>query len=1057
MENNAYQEGFDDLDNLDDDYGYKGDTEVIPTYAPDVESSFDDMDSLDDLDGDFDGGEQVSSAIDINAQRLSQFSAEVSTDMEDLLSDFGDADIPNDNASIGTASSDGFNDTVTALSTESDTDLINQHRAACQELGFALSAEATLQQAEDLHTYAHQAETEIQEHDKMLAGLVDMYDKSLISIVGSSSMQVKHDTNESQFKARLLNGVHDSEDRNVYGKSISATWEAISLQEKRGVPLSEIVVNPRDIFKSLLLSAQNSFGGLNAMYLTLHQERIENYINTAATAIINNKVTTVNSARDAGQRRYFISKALLKKFRNAVRMYDSPSHAIVKQIETFDNGNIIWTCPKCGAKVKADALMNFIFYIQDKAIKRIAFPEMTKCSCGTVMSLPVGICFRSLEHFAKEYEKDIRAGLSHAANFGKGIAIISYTPTLAQLPSCATCIVTDTATATSRKADSVISESFAEEDEWLRAVDDFYKHLDVLNFSMGASRVAGDSINIDNAYEPDELNDDANVTHVVQYQIDDVVHSNVNPGALRLLAANVAQIAGVNYNTTKGKALISLIAYLNNNIYTQKTLRFDDVITVNLAVKLAERYTASADAIDLNAMSHEFFAKLMSVAGLLNPALSCESDRNAVVDYLKSHLEELRALAKKYSEEYANLWDTLEISKYALAYVPILDLKQTSVYSIVQLITSNQKFALIDEICDRMIIATYADKYYEYWLRMRLGHSATLNTRLNSSADIKGIRKIMTDTVVDNYSEFGVQMTSRYFSNVAVQGTTKWKVLANLRESVNSGNYHQFCCEAMKLRAQEFGFGAMFDSAMSKFIQENYSEFYNTAARSEAEYYLLGMFTPEELEAAKEELQYLTFSRYVPRRKGNESITEYAERLKHADALDSIDNLTRFSKIKNLGLILFGAAIMDAEFDNFRISNFVIGLLDAALSASSSGVYERLGISVTRQQMLQSLATEWRFSDFNLCNEDVVTVLNAFYFTDIEDVMLQMFSDMSDTYFVAEATLTPLDATFDFPAHLSAKLDAVAANPDASDKQSMVEEMRIWEYTKGYTERFAGE
>lgn len=1019
------QDDFDDLD----DYGEASDPQVVQSdiqSEPSVESEFDDLDDLDD-------SELFSDVMtDARDAQLAHIATDAFGDMEDLLSDFGEKD-------------------EVAIPEANDTEILTNLQLQCSKLGFPLSEDVTVEQAEHVYKYAQDATQELQNIGYMTANINEVYQNALGAIGYSSSMQIKQDSNATQFKSRLLNSVRDTGLREVCGKIISFTWDAISAEERKGVPINEIEIDRYDIFRSLQAYAKSGLGNFSDTYNTVNSDAILNFIDTSISTIKNNKIVGETLARNAEVRKLYVSQRLMHQFYTFVSAYNTKEHAMIERIDTFDGGDLTCTCQRCKAAKKVNALMHFTFYSSDKSIRLIAFPEANFCECGALLTFPIKTCIEAGNYFLHENEHEIRAALTHANNFGKGIAVISCTPTVAQLPPELQSLVYDNATAITHRQVQNRTEIFIAEDEWMRAVKDFYAHLDVLRC---------DDINLstwaDKRTAPAAGNVVTTQITSTNYPVAQEVVANTNTQLLSIVAANVAQVAGVDYNTVKGKALVSLLTFLGRNDYLQKHLRFDDVIIANLTVALTKRYVSSS-SVDLNKASKLIFDNLMAVAGLINKNVKVTGDRNDVLKFLSETLPALEAYVSRVNTEYASLWSDLEASQYALSFVPIVDYKQTSIYSIMQVITSESKFRVLNDVCDRMIITKYSGEYFKFWCRLNLQHTNTLQSRLMTLSDVKQIDSAVNLVMDDCFSQFGVSKTPEYFANIIVQGTEKWKILRRLSESVSACNYYRFCKDALKLAQTDFGFGTEYNAIISSFVSENYSEFANTTNCTEAEYYLHGVFSAEEIASAEEELSYLVFGRYVPMRLENETIQEYIRRFKSVDITKCYDNLDRFSRVKHLGAILFGAAISEAKFENFRVSNFVVGLLNAVVKTNSMQALGNVGLSDLRKNMLMNSMHEWTFADFNNNNVDAVTLINAYYMTDAEDAVMNTFSAVSEAYFVAGTNIQPIAEIMNFDDTLMHQLEVIASNPEASDMASMVSELRAWEYTQGYAERFAGE
>lgn len=1043
------EQGFDDLDNLDnlDNLGNPDNLDNLDGNSVETQPAYDDLsdfsegydaigdsDSLDD-DDDVLTSEIVVEEFNPDADDnygLSNVTANLSFDIDDV--------------------DPGTYTESTELATDLDDEKIRQQLLSdCTALGYAVNDTMDIDTLGHTKQYAMACQTDFDFHELY----VRYYTEMLMRLASSTSLHVSQQSNIVQYKASMLKCVNDPMLREVCGKAVNCIYNQILRikNENNGkLDAQTTTIDPNVIIKELLADKQ-----IKPAYITVQDTKLRRFISTTTSIMIMNEIANESSNRSDSSRRDSLARTLTSEAYESTASLASKDFAYIKEIHATNGGNLTCVCSKCGAHKKVESLMRFIIFFSGGDQNKYVYPTTNVCDCGAQLVFPPQLYPLSLKYYAKTYRSSLNKALDKAKNFSKGSAIITVTPSIEQLPPEIKCIVTDTESAKIESATSVV-EVFDSE-EWLRAVSDFYKRIDLLddynkanNILYGKKESVATHLdtagNVRTGYAGDSK---------VESTYDIVLPkvNSVGRDFLSYLAANAAQVAGTNYNTMKGKALVSLIIYLNNSNILRTKIDFDHVIAANATLRLIDGYSDSSKA-DLNKLDSSVFNNLMIVAGYIDPNLKAPADKNEIRAFLLEHLDELKARTEAINAEYQEFVEDLRMSKYALSCLPITDYRQTSVYSIAQFLINEDVFNIVDEICDRMIINNHSTEYFEFWCRLDMNHTSTLRSRLLSSAQLDAIQRAVDMIDEDVLQPRGISKSNKYFDNVIVGSMSAWEKLKKLTEIADGGNYYRFCQNARDLSDNRYGFGIEFDMLIESFRSENYAEFVNVTNLSEQEFYLGSMFTREELEDGKEHFDSLVFGRYIPIRKEGESAEEYVSRY-HDTATDCIDNIDRFKRLKHLSSIYFGSVIIDTNYTNFRVASFMSGMFDSAYESGNERAMELLGVSKLRYNTLVANTRLWTFDDFNINNQDAIALLNSYYFTDASSAVVETYSDMASKYFAAEEKVTPLCEVFDFDEDLYSHLKQIASDPEASDMNSMVEELRCWEFTKGYVERFAGE
>lgn len=1023
-------DGISDLDDLEE---VPGVAEVVASSESGITSDFQEIPEIEDSD-DLD-------ALEESNTKLSQFAVPLNFNMEEVTNDFAEQ-----LAALELSGNEAE---------ASDIITMKNILVECQQAGMDISGIDNLEDAKCLQAYTK----EIQQHPNVSAEFSSYYNKMLLNLTHSTALHVKTAVNLQQFKATLLKSVHDSDLQQICGRIITLVWAHAesATASKNVMDLKAQDIDADKIFMTILTDKSFQPDGKDSTVLiNFHEPQIRTFINTAISTIVNAKISDAISSSQSFSRREQMSKTLTAEESKVIQEIAKKNYSFITRIDATNGGDMYCTCSKCGKKTRVKSLMHFVCF-QNKEIKRYVYPSLNVCECGAMLMFPLQTYLHACDYFASNYKGSIRSAIDKASGFGMGAAVISITPALHQLPPEITCIVHDSEKMTSHHEEQIV-ETFDDE-EWRKAVADFYNHLALLECNveaMPASSTVSDALEDTTAVTLQD--DNADVLSDTNYDILNNTKSvsTADRNYVSILAANVTQVAGVSYNITKGKALVSLMMYLDNNKHTQHLMNFDNVLSVNAALHLVDMYTKNAD-FDLNKISDILFANLMIVAGMIDAQIEVPTDKNVMKEFFKQHYAELQEIVSNTNASYAEFAEDLEKSKQALAFVPIVDYKQVSIVSLMQFLPNEPIFDTVNEICDRMIINAYTMEYFNYWCRLELQHSKTLYSRLLNSADIKSIFSVVHDVIEDDFESWEVSATDCYMVNIKAQSMSKWDYLKRLAELVDSGNYYKFCKEARNVQSTDYGFGYEFNRIMNTFVQDNYAEFNNVSNLDEVQYYLGSMFTAEELAANKEMFSYLAFGRYIPRRKPEESPADYVARFKLASEQDCFDNTQKFSKVHHLSAIIFGAAVTKATFSNFRVANFIAGMFDAVIAKGTTKALSLLGISNLRYNLLSKSIRCWTYADFANSNVDALALLNAYYLTEADTALINTFDEMSKHSFIAEEKVTPISEIYNFDAQLMQNLQKVAAEVEDADLNGMVDEMRDWEFTKRYVERFAGE
>lgn len=1015
----------DDMDSLDwigQDSPDISDAPIIPDFNLDNADVFDtlaDLEIVDDM------------ADPDVSDKLAGVSVSLDFDMEELSSDFEEA-----SAGIAVVDDDSA----------VDAKLLYELLDECTQLGFSVNDSNNLKHVQYVHSYAKQCTAK---HN-----YADFYEKyypdMLNSLASSSSLYVTQETNIKQFKAKILKCLKDKELQEAGGVAINAIYEQLlKLRQEKNITSIDIWdIDKNAVWKSLVTNRR-----LVLSYLLANEASIKNFIDTAINTLIENEISSVLNNQADESRRVSMSCILTEDVRTVTKYLREFGHAYIKRMDASDGGDIHCICSECGGSTKVSSLMHFVFFQQGGKTQSYVYPANNRCSCGKVLVFPAAEYVLARNHYIENNKATIRATLERTKNFSRGSAVVTVTPALAQLPPEITCIVSDV---NADWEDTLVRKSVEvfDSNEWMRAVKEFYDRIELMDGFVNTKSAGADKPESDTVLQDRMSNYDTEDKPECSYEAIRIPEvPTADAFYISVLAANVAQIAGVNYNTVKGKAFLSLINFLHENSIVDFYMNFDNVISANAALKLVDGYGDGGE-FDLNRLDRNVFDNLMLIAASLDPEVKTPQDKNDIRVFFTEHYEELKDKVASTNSTYSRFIDALWISRYALASLPITDYRQDTVYSIIHFLVDERVFSVVNEICDRMVINNYVSKYFEFWARNNMPHVRNFKKKLYEFSDVTSIKSTMRDIFHDVFSEYGVTPSECYFDNVTIQSMDSWQLLQFLSDIIESGNYYRFCREAQKIRDSKYGFGYAFDNALREFRNNNYAEFVHTTEVSEIEFYLGSMFTSEELADGADSLEYVVFGRYIPIRRNGESVTEYADRFRSADFGECFDNMERFKKLEGLQYVHFGSAVVRAKQGNFRVSSFVAGMMDSVINSGTSVALGLIGVSELRYSTLVQKTKTWTFSDFNINNADIVALLNSYYFTDAGDAMVETFSAMCNSYFTASDNVIPLSEIFDFDECLLENLKDIASNPDGMDLTSMVEEMRRWEYTKRYVERF---
>lgn len=1040
MDNSAFlkqmQSDFDDsLDDIDEDLQTaNGDpvVESIETVSTDSDTEIADVDDLDDV---------------------NPITTDISAPLNFSMDDFAKVDQVEE---TGIALQDDLD--------EDDSKLMLSYASKCKELGFPLTADSDLETAEALHKYATASYSSYNFSD-----FVSYYHEMVGQLSTSTAVHIPQMTSMLQLNTTLVKNIDDPDLKAFCSEACtmisSDILEQLQKTQTNG-DYSSFSIKPEDIsaddiYRRLRLSTNSNPAKYKVEVLNSRSQEIYAFINTAINAWLANAIADNTQTATDTARKEAVALALTKSAHEVIKKLAKSQFAYIKHIDAKNGGNLVCTCAKCGAKTKVTSLMQLLFFPNNSKNQRFVFPANNICKCGSLLIFPLH-CYLAASNFYSENNKSsLKSMIEASRGFGKGANLLIVSPSLRQLPIDITCIATDAEVPLIQSKEQVVE--IYDSEEWKKAVDDFYSRVTLLkqyksvNENVNKLKTVQNQLVTKDGFTQSGYNLSANYNTAYDIKMPDTI--KVDTSYLSLLAANVAQIAGVDYNLTKGKALASLLTFLGSNDILQQQISLDNLMMLNASLALVEQYK-DPSKYDFNKLSKGVLNNLLLVAAQINPEISMPEDANDLRDFLNSNIIQLRNNVWMANNRYTQYVQQLDNAKYALACLPIVDYQQISVFKLIQNIPNEQIFDVINEICDLMIINMYSDQYFNYWCREDYEHVRTLKTRLQTSADVKSIANAVSDVINDVFSTYGVYKTDHYFSNVTASSLGRWEHLKQLTDLANSGNYYRFCCEAKVISQDDYGFGKSFNDGIRSFVLDNLKEFTAVTSYNEVHYYLSGMFTEDELQQNATDFEFLAFGRFIPKRKANETPESYIARFKAASAtaVDCIDNYDNFKKIQHLSSVILGSSFAEAKFQNFRVANFVAGMFDSVFATHSKESLALIGISDLRYSSLVASIKPWTFSDFNINNIDILALVNAYYFTDADMALANALDTLMKCYFVASSSVTTLDTICDFDSVLMDSLQQVSASSDSgASVQDMVEEMRCWEYTDGYVERFAGE
>lgn len=961
---------------------------------------------------------------DINS--LSNISAAFNFDMEDLSGDFGST----------TA------DESTALATEMNE--LHARINKCGELGFSVPDQNNHELVDKVYSYAVSCTQEV-DFLQLFGGY---YGAMSMKLINSQSLSVAQGASMQAFKAKILKCVNDPTLQDACAKIINEVCNRVLIlrQTKSATELRESDIDADEIWQLILANKT-----LSKYPIVNNSVKLMNFITTVIHSVLENEVAMQVANENDESRRKSVAYTLTDSVYNTIMSLSKSNTAYIKHIRASNGGKVMCTCGKCGKEVSVGPLMMFVFFLDNSSASPYVFPTENRCECGSMLVFPAMTYKTALNYFTSSNKKSLSNAIERAKRFGPGSAVVSITPALSQLPPEIQCIVDDT-DEVSNSTSKMTVEVF-DSVEWQQAVDDFYNRIKLLDSKRVSHVVPG---GMHTEQEQLVVSDECSARKqaafydgVNQYH---APKSNTHASGSRIvsiLAANVAQVVGVNYNTVKEKAMLTLLNFLHSNQLLQIRANFDNVLGAHASLKLVMQYNDTAK-FDLNRLDSHVFANLMAIAGRLDSHVSVGDDKNEIQEFFHNHMNELQDYVNDMDSSYAEFIANVELSKYALACLPITDHVQASVYAIAQMIPDERVFNLFNEICDRMIINNYAEEYFEFWKRHMPKLANRAAKKLTNISDVTAIKSFLRDSM--SASLFS-RASDKYFENIVVKSLSHFELLRELVTIAERGNYYQFCRHILSLGDNSYGFGSALDSCILEFRDSNYAEFSSVLGVTEVQYYLGEMFTPEEISDNAEIFDYLVFGRYLPVRYSDETPEQYVSRFKFTAANDCIDNMEKFLKLKNIECIYFCSVITGAEYKNFRIANLMAYMMDSVIESNDTSALDVIGISDLRMSMLNTIET-WDFSKFNINNADAMALLNSYYFTDADIAIVDTFSEMSETYFTVNGKNEKLSDVFDFDERLLANLKKVAADPDNSDIAAMAEELRTWQFSDKYAERF---
>lgn len=663
--------------------------------------------------------------------------------------------------------------------------------------------------------------------------------------------------------------------------------------------------------------------GVDKARLDMNYSGVVRYIETLKPIIQSTLGRDGSALRQQSKKRIVVAKQLLRKEREQVeRISRAQKCCYVKQIFQTGENEYYTVCPECGEKIPLDkSLVTIIAFPTEKGGFIRVLPNYVGCKNGHAVVLLGTEYLSILKHFINQSEGGTKIGTSingfvrESQVFCKGASLLRVEPMNSEVMQSIAFLIT-LKTSESEGSTGEVKTSgqyvFVPDDaEYARAVKEFYKRLIVVGAQFSGT----------------ENNGESTATQIDATKVDKL--------SWQQLAVYMAQCLSLDYESERNRAVFSLLYYLNENPYFRGVLNQEMLWQYENYLALVENTKS-----DFRRLAPDVFAELQSwfnSTGFGEPVIgNTDEERVKLQQRIGESIPLLRTRVAEMKQERDDAFNALKEWEEELSFCKVLKLSNYKLQSLNAFLFSNEFLEFLLRVADRMLIVNHAGDFCSYWENLRLVSKRTIEDCTTVTAMLRTAEEKIRGHLK---THLGLNIPKDWFHSCFSADMSTLTRMQEVYNAFSRFDLYEFCSEVAALPASV----SIWDSVEYRL---KFREFQQSVARmhssmlgkSRLEFYLRDFSNDEitDLDADK-----VVEGRYVLKREGDETFSEYAERYaevkknnKFSDA-NSYDKAKLFEPLKQWEALIAALPLRaDTEFDAYVKSMFMVRLIDYVMQTS---------------------------------------------------------------------------------------------------------------------------
>lgn len=759
-------------------------------------------------------------------------------------------------------------------------------------------------------------------------------------------------------------------------------------------------------------------GSVNSVSLSYYMDSIVTYVTTIKSIIVNDyKNDKLSYTREIAERQAMAKQLMNTEIAIEKRLRESLGRLqLVHQMQRNHSGKLYVKCSKCGTlHALHSAPMSFIYFPSESGYVSSFSPLIEECTCGEIFIFPLEYYLLVQKRYMTEYKTELKNVISQSSESSSGAAFLRITPPFSVLESELSFLITelDTNIGGLQKTEMHNYESSTvsiDMSMFKMAVHQFYERLGGFNS------------------EKKLLEHNCTVNSIVNCQT---------------MAYYVAQCTGHRYDELKMQAFYSLLTFISENALLNKALNGNEIASLENKLIVIQDNNC-----DFKLLTDIAYGDMLALCYSLYP-----EDRRIVEDaykrgraYVKQLLELKIAILEeqivKLRKKRLEIITDLEQCIVPLSFCKIVHYQSCPISSVISYVLDERIFDLLNLVSDRMIINNYAGEFYNYWRKLNIVKKSVLTSVFvteSSKTNVKDrIIKILSDKLylhTTNYYE--------WFGMCFEMSPIQQEPFHRITTMIKNCNYYKFCAELLSIQnISKLPLGMDYCVKLGNSISAQLQKAKEVISQKEYEFYLSRDFTPEELRDYDEEFSMLIFGRYIPKRRTHETPAEYVKRYNKIAVDGSIctdeyyDNADFFDQFEHLSFISCSSLLYEMQYHNYMSSTFMLSLIYFLISNGNlESVCGTLGLSETHLYTISNCLTSLKFDDLNFGdNAALLRIMNGYYFTNIRDMMYDMFQNIGQIIVKPSVGLCNLSNYFSLKDALGKVFEQAAAAIRADDE-----------------------